>query len=304
MFFQAYTDTDYNFWFRQWNETGDPHLRNASYVLWYALAQFAPYIPNIPKKTISNKCDQQLGSLGLFFDPELRTPDNPNKADVLSVCNPSSPGKQWNNYATNGNYTTLFKFSGYEFVDNYFSDIVQGIGCYGVVTAGLCQTCAAAGGGNWDDCYCLLERAKGLHCPMFSPIYYMNQRIVYQMGGLQWLLDMPGSRVKCDQGKETDKCTQICKPKCLCDYDECSKKYSCTKEKNGKCVCEKNGNVFYEGVCDSESSPIPPFGRPSANHDNTEGNANGGENGQGHGVAPRPDGRAIRGSEHGNGSEP
>ena len=55
--------------------------------------------------------DQQLGSMGLFFDPDLKianTPEEPEQTQVLSVCNPQSPGKEWIAYVMNDSYTQLF----------------------------------------------------------------------------------------------------------------------------------------------------------------------------------------------------
>ena len=69
-----------------------------------------------------------------------------------------------------------------------------------------------------------MNDATGLHCPMFGPIYYMNLRILYQLGGVDWMLGMPGSRVKCDQGSEEISCADMCRvsPKCLCDFSDCT----------------------------------------------------------------------------------
>ena len=69
-----------------------------------------------------------------------------------------------------------------------------------------------------------MNDATGLHCPMFGPLYYMNLRILYQLGGVDWMLGMPGSRVKCDQGSEEISCADMCRvsPKCLCDFSDCT----------------------------------------------------------------------------------
>ena len=201
--------------------------------------------------------------MGLFFDPDLKirnTPDEPEQTQVLSVCNPQSPGKEWNTYVMNDSYTQLFELSGYKFVNDYFVDITQGIGCNAIITAGPCQTCKAASGGNWEACYCTMNDATGLHCPMFGPIYYMNLRILYQLGGVDWMLGMPGSRVKCDQGNEEISCADMCQPKCLCDFSDCNSEYNCTKnEDTGYCSCEKeDGTVFYESTCTGGSyTPVP-----------------------------------------------
>ena len=67
-------------------------------------------------------------SMGLFFDPDLKTAEQDKQptTKVLSICNPQSPGKEWNTYLFNDAYTQLFELAGYNFVNDYFLDISQG----------------------------------------------------------------------------------------------------------------------------------------------------------------------------------
>ena len=203
--------------------------------------------------------------MGLFFDKDLEVAIQGEEPEtqVMSICNPYSPGKQWNKYLFNDNYTALFELAGYQFVNNYFVDMSQGIGC-NAMTGASCQTCRAASGGNWEACYCTLDYAIGLHCPMSSPVYYVNQRILYQLGGVDWMLGMPGSRVKCDKGDEELKCDGMCQPKCLCDFDHCSSQYNCTKDEvTGHCSCENQDGIFYESQCAGYSTTPMPTTQPT-----------------------------------------
>jgi len=187
---------------------GQPYYE-AAITFYQALNQFAPYING-------TACDQQLGSMGLYY--------NTKYDEVQSLCNPDSPGKQFNSYMRTKNesgFTALFEACGYVFEDDYFSDITQGIGCYGVMTAGLCQTDYAAAGGNHNACYCVMHPAEGIRCPMYGPIYYMNQRIVYQVGGMDYVKAMPGKRVKCAQD-DTNNCAGMCRSPSIDDFPACS----------------------------------------------------------------------------------
>ena len=154
-------------------------------------------------------------------------------------------------------------------------DISQGIGCNAMVTAGPCQTCKAASGGNWEACYCTGEDAIGVHCPMYGPIYYMNQRILYQLGGVDWMLGMPGSRAKCAQGNVEQNCTGkidgnsedpngMCQPGCLCDFDHCNSQYNCAKDEvTGMCTCQQDGLQIYESQCAGYSTTPMPTNQPT-----------------------------------------
>lgn len=124
--------------------------------------------------------------------------------------------------------------------------------------------------------YCTGEDAIGVHCPMYGPIYYMNQRILYQLGGVDWMLGMPGtgSRAKCAQGNVEQNCTGkidgvddpngMCQPGCLCDFDHCSSQYNCTKDEvTGMCTCEQDGLQIYESQCAGYSTTPMPTNQPT-----------------------------------------
>lgn len=191
--------------------TENEDLFYAAYITNYSTFQFAP--------TYNAACDRQLGSAGLFFDEE--------RLEVQSLCNPDSPGLLFNNFALNGSFTRLYEYCGYEFAGglNYWQTWTQGVGCYAVLTAGICQLPVSQSGGNVPACYCTIEKATGLRCPMFGPIYYMNVRVLGLLGGPELIGRMPGNRVTCHtngtNGAQDSSCSNMCDVVTLQDFSEC-----------------------------------------------------------------------------------
>jgi len=140
--------------------------------------------------------------MGLWYNEDVR--------EVQAVCNLDSPGRQWNEFAVNGSLNDLFIKCGYEFENNYWWDITDGPGCFAALTAAPCQRNISQSGGNHADCYCVAKTAVGIHCPVLGPIYYVNTRIMWQLGGLDFMGRMPGRRVFCKRATLADQCTDAC----------------------------------------------------------------------------------------------
>lgn len=187
----------------------NPDIYYASVNINASVLQFAP------PRGEENACDRQLGSMGLYY--------NADKDEIQAICSPDSPGRQWNDFAANGSLTKLYETCGYEFQQDYWKDITQPPGCYAVLSGGPCQKNFSQSGGNSDSCYCVFEEAVGLHCPLFAPVYYVNNRIVWQLGGLDFLGRMPGSRVFCDKADVDNKCRDMCETSVLTlnDFPAC-----------------------------------------------------------------------------------
>ena len=191
--------------------------------------QFAP--------GLVDSCELQLGSAGAFYDETTNS--------VTSLCNPDSPGVQYNDFMLNGKFSELFTYCGYEFpaglpgegtpsYNPYYDFMLAGpYSCYGAAMVGGCQSNATSTGGNTDQCYCMSDQVvdgqdpntlEGLRCPLYGPTFYMNLKIVWILGGEDYMKAMPGSRVPC-AGDNNDHCEQTCGQDDITNFSECKGKY-------------------------------------------------------------------------------
>ena len=192
-----------------------PYVYYASEMMSVAVDQFAP---GSWDPTTGTPCDRELGSMGLWYDSE--------KNQIQAVCNPDSAGRIWNDFAVNGSLTELFEKCGYEFEQDYWLDMVAAPACNALLVAGTCQKNISQSGGNYDSCYCAYGESNGvgIHCPMYGPIYYVNTRVVWQLGGRDYLGNMPGNRVFCNQVDTASSCTNMCETSTLTleDFPACA----------------------------------------------------------------------------------
>ncbi|KAL3912727.1 MAG: hypothetical protein SGARI_001007 [Bacillariaceae sp.] len=197
--------------------------------------QFAPGI-----NTGDNRqCEIQLGSTGAYYDN--------NTDSVNSLCNPASPGVQYNEFLLDGSYSALFSYCGYDWstgtpatitangvstpmeaTNNPYWDFIRGgaYGCYGSMMVAGCQNKYSQSGTNTDSCYCMTQNTQGsqldgLRCPLYGPVFYMNLKIVWILGGVEYMKSMPGSRVPCLNNGSTDQCSNMCNQTQIEDFNEC-----------------------------------------------------------------------------------
>ena len=148
-------------------------------------------------------CGRKLGSMGLFFNNETNC--------IECICNPNSAGLQLNKLAADGSIDELYDYCGYKGKsgNGWGYDILEDPSCAATLTAAPCQQNITASGGHGWDCYCMYSDTVGLHCPVFGPIFYINAKMMWNLGGD--LLDrMPGKRVFCKKAELSD-CTDACR---------------------------------------------------------------------------------------------
>ena len=203
---------------------------DASYSANVSTLQFAPGLTN-------DTCLIQMGSTGAYY--------NETSGTVNSLCNPDSPGKQFNTYLLNGGYSKLFSDCGYQWPDeselpssikptgNPYLDFIRGgtYGSYGLLTAGVCQQNVSQSGLNYDACYCVSDNDSngsdldGLRCPMYGPIFYINLKVVWILGGEEYMKNMNGSRVPCLKSGMQNQCSGLCEQTQIQDFSECGEYY-------------------------------------------------------------------------------
>ncbi|KAL3921173.1 MAG: hypothetical protein SGARI_006748 [Bacillariaceae sp.] len=85
--------------------------------------------------------------------------------------------------------------------NNPYWDFLRGgsYGCYGATMVHGCQSFPSQSGNNTEACYCMTENTEGsdldgIRCPLYGPTFYMNLKIVWIIGGEDYMKAMPGSR--------------------------------------------------------------------------------------------------------------
>jgi len=137
--------------------------------------------------------EKRLASLGLMHEP--------TDGKLVSMCKPSMPCKEFNKFLANGSLAASAHECG------ALKPLVKALASWNMQ-----QTIAEgflfqnSDTGRTDNCYCTRKDGRGIRGPVFGPIYYVNAKLIYLLGGLEALGRMPGCRVLCPAGNATSTC--------------------------------------------------------------------------------------------------
>ena len=127
---------------------------------------------------------------------------DPAGGQLVSMCKPGMPCKEFNKFLANGSLVESARDCGFA------EHLLQA-----VLSKDFIQTGAEglrmqkSSTGMTDNCYCTLKNGTGVRGPVYGPIYYANAKLIYLLGGLELLGLMPGCRVLCADG-----CNSHCQP--------------------------------------------------------------------------------------------
>jgi len=149
-----------------------------------ATANLQACVPLLAPLDNATTNERRLASLGLMHEP--------GDGKLVSMCKPSMPCKEFNKFLANGSLAAS----------------AHNCGALGGLTKALVslnmQRTIALGymfqnsdTGRTSDCYCTRKDGLGVRGPVFGPIFYVNAKLIYLLGGLDALGRMPGCRVLC-----------------------------------------------------------------------------------------------------------
>ena len=141
-------------------------------------------VPLIAPPANSSAEERRLASLGLMHEP--------GDSKLVSLCKPSMPCKEFNEFLANGSLAaSALNCGALSALEKAFVSMDM------LRTIALGFEFQNSDTGKTDNCFCTRKDGLGLRGPVFGPIFYVNAKLIYLIGGLEALGRMPGCRVLC-----------------------------------------------------------------------------------------------------------